>query len=179
MMVEKIGQGSFGKVYLAKDILNQNQLVAIKTESINQPSPQLLKEVQSFKALQGGPGIPKLLAEGISVDNNVIYMVMELMGPSLKDLFTFCNRRFTLKTTLMIFYQLIDRVEFIHSKNYIHRDLKPDNIMMGLGKKSCMPHLIDFGLTRSIIDPKTNQHIPFVAVKQMFGTCRYMSVTAH
>ena len=51
--------------------------------------------------------------------------------------------------------------------------------MVGLEEKSNLIHLIDFGLTHSFVDPETNEHIPFVAVKQMFGTCRYMSVNAH
>jgi len=51
--------------------------------------------------------------------------------------------------------------------------------MVGLEEESSVIHLIDFGLMRSIIDPATDEHIPFVAVKQMFGTCRYMSVNAH
>ena len=59
-------------------------------------------------------------------------MVQELLGPTLEDLFNFCERRFTLKTTLMIFVQMIDRLQHIHGLGIIHRDLKPENIMMGL-----------------------------------------------
>jgi serine/threonine protein kinase len=55
----------------------------------------------------------------------------------------------------MLFYQLLDRIEAMHEKNYIHRDIKPDNIMMGMGDQSNIVHMIDFGLTRPIIDPKT------------------------
>ena len=105
-LFEKIGQGTFGKVYLAKDLWNHsdNNWVAIKTESIKQQCPQLLKEIQSLKAIHGGLGIPKYIKEGISMEDNVLYMAMQLMGPSLKDLFLFCGRQFTLKTTLMVFY---------------------------------------------------------------------------
>ena len=67
----------------------------------------------------------------------------------------------------------------MHERNVIHRDIKPDNIMMGLGAASNIVHLIDFGLTRSIIDPKTNRHIPFVQGKNLIGTCRYVSINAH
>jgi len=67
----------------------------------------------------------------------------------------------------------------MHEKNYIHRDIKPDNIMMGLGDASNIVHMIDFGLTRLVIDPKTGKHIPFVGMKNLIGTCRYVSVNSH
>ena len=79
----------------------------------------------------------------------------------------------------MIFYQLLDRVQHMHVRNYIHRDLKPDNIMMGLGEDSRNLFLVDFGLTRPIIDPKTGKHIKFVKGKNLVGTVRYVSANSH
>jgi len=105
--------------------------------------------------------------------------VTDLLGPSLEDLFNFCGHKFSLKTTLMLFYQLLERVQHMHDLNYIHRDIKPDNIMMGLGENSNTVFLIDFGLTRLVIDPKTGKHIPFVGRKNLIGTCRYVSVNSH
>ena len=79
----------------------------------------------------------------------------------------------------MLWYQLLERLESMHDKKFMHRDIKPDNIMMGLGKKSNMVHMIDFGLTRSVIDPRTGKHMPFVNGKNLIGTCRYVSLHAH
>lgn len=73
------------------------------------------------------------MKQGISVDNEFIYLATDLLGPSLEDLFNLCGSKFSLKTTLMLFYQLLERMEAMHGKNYIHRDIKPDNIMMGMG----------------------------------------------
>ena len=103
-LVQKIGQGSFGKVYFAYDLQDPNQKpVAIKTESLNQTFSQLIKEIQNYKIL-AGHGFPRLLKQGISVENELIYLATELLGPSLEDLFNLCNKKFSLKTSLMLFY---------------------------------------------------------------------------
>ena len=76
--------------------------------------------------------------------------VLDLLGPSLEDLFHFCNRRFTLKTVLLLVDQLISRIEYIHAKSFIHRDIKPDNFLMGIGKRGNQVNVIDFGLAKKV-----------------------------
>ncbi|XP_048100968.1 casein kinase I isoform X4 [Alosa alosa] len=127
--------------------------------------------------MQGGVGIPTIKWCGAEGDYNV--MVMELLGPSLEDLFNFCSRKFSLKTVLLLADQMISRIEYIHSKNFIHRDVKPDNFLMGLGKKGNLVYIIDFGLAKKYRDARTHQHIPYRENKNLTGTARYASINTH
>jgi len=173
----KIGSGSFGDIYLGTDVNIGNE-VAIKLESTKSRHPQLAYEYKVYRILAGGVGVPIVKWFGKEGDYNV--MVMEILGPSLEDLFNFCSRRFTMKTILMLADQMLARVEYIHAKNFIHRDIKPDNFLIGLGKRKVnQVYIIDFGLAKKYRDPTTHEHIPFVEHKSLTGTARYASINTH
>lgn len=128
-------------------------------------------------ALQGGVGIPNLHWCGSQGNYNIL--IMDLLGPSLEDLFNYCKRQFSLKTTLMLAEQILSRIEFIHSRNFIHRDVKPDNFLIGVGKNKNIVYAIDFGLAKRYRDPRTGLHISYRDGKSLTGTARYASVNTH
>ncbi|KAM3349588.1 hypothetical protein ACQJBY_022488 [Aegilops geniculata] len=172
----KLGSGSFGEIYLGTNV-QTNEEVAIKLENVKTKHPQLLYESKLYRVLQGGTGISNVKWFGVEGDYNVL--VMDVLGPSLEDLFSFCNRKLSLKTVLMLADQMINRVEFIHSKSFLHRDIKPDNFLMGLGKRANQVYMIDFGLAKKYRDTSTHQHIPYRENKNLTGTARYASVSTH
>lgn len=175
-LVRKIGCGSFGDIYQGINITNGEE-VAVKLESQKARHPQLLYESKLYKILQGGIGIPKFRWFGQERDYNVL--VIDLLGPSLEDLFNFCSRKFTMKTVLMLADQMIGRIEYFHNKNFIHRDIKPDNFLMGISKSCNKLYIIDFGLAKKFRDSRTKQHIPYREDKNLTGTARYASINAH
>jgi serine/threonine protein kinase len=139
--------------------------------------PQLLYEAKLYRILEGGSGIPRIKWFGVDGTENAL--VMDLLGPSLEDLFVYCGRKFSPKTVLMLADQMLTRIEFVHSKGYLHRDIKPDNFLMGLGRKANQVYLIDFGLAKRYRDANTNRHIPYRENKNLTGTARYASCNTH
>lgn len=172
----KIGSGSFGEIYIASNMDNSD-VVAIKMESKKTKHPQLLYEAKLYSILQGESGVPSMKWCGTDGDNNVL--VIDLLGRSLEDFFVYCGRKFSLKTVLMLADQMLTRIEYMHSKGFLHRDIKPDNFLMGLGRKSSQVYIIDFGLAKRYREPNTNKHIPYRENKSLTGTARYASCNTH
>ena len=124
---KQLGKGGFGYLYLGRH-LRDNNLIAIKVEEQIQRS-HLTMEYQILKELQGGEGIPKVYRLHNGHKHN--YLMMQLLGKSLDKLLTDCNKHFSIKTVSQIAYQMVQRIEYVHSRGYIHRDIKPGNFLIG------------------------------------------------
>ncbi|KAI8390975.1 kinase-like domain-containing protein [Radiomyces spectabilis] len=175
---KKLGEGSFGVLYEGTNLLN-NQSVAIKFEPRKSDAPQLRDEYRTYKILAGLPGVPSAYYFGQEGLHNIL--VIDLLGPSLEDLFDMCNRKMSVKTVAMLAKQMLCRVESVHERNLIYRDIKPDNFLIGRPgtKYANMVFLIDYGMAKQYRDPKTKQHIPYRERKSLSGTARYMSINTH
>lgn len=175
ILQQKIGQGSFGQIYIGVD-KSTGEKYAIKVEEVNISVPQLIFEARIYQIMSGSTNVPRMFYQAEEEDCNV--MVIELLGNSLESLLTKCNRHMSVKTVLMLAEQMISCVQFFHSKNYIHRDLKPDNFVMGKGESSNKLYIIDYGLAKRYRDQNTHQHIKFNSGKSLTGTARYASINA-
>ena len=79
----------------------------------------------------------------------------------------------------MLADQMLSRIEFIHSRYFLHRDIKPDNFIIGLGKRQHLIYVIDFGLAKRYRDARSGEHIPYREGKSLTGTARYASLDTH
>lgn len=175
----KLGAGAFGEVYTATDV-DSDESVAVKMEKLGSKHPHLLYESRVYKWLNNSSnevfGVPKPRFYGTTGSHNVL--VMDLLGPSLEDRLNECRRRMSIKSVLMIGIQAMRRIEYVHSKSFLHRDIKPDNMLMGSTDTSTV-YLVDFGLAKRYRDHNSKQHLPYREGKHLTGTARYASVHTH
>ena len=169
-IIRKLGKGSFGLVYLGK-IINSNNFVAVKFEPKNQIEHILERESYLLYYLIGF-GIPEVITFGDHSKYKVL--VQTLLGNSINDIFFQYNKKFSMKDCCMIGLQMLDRLEYIHSKYIIHRDIKPDNFLVGKEDESLI-YLIDFGLAKKYMSSRTGKHVKFSINKKWSGTSRFAS----
>ena len=149
--------------------------MAIKLEHQSIDPSLLREEVEVYKRLAGGAVTPTVYWFGRECEYRA--MVFELLGPSLEDLFNYCDRQFSLKTVLMIADQLIHRLQYIHSKNMLHRDIKPENFLMGTGRKGNCIYVTDLGLATEYRPNRVPTIVP--SNPHLLGTAVFASVTGH
>ncbi|RWS22671.1 Casein kinase I-like isoform gamma-1 [Leptotrombidium deliense] len=174
---QRLGRGNFGEIRLGTDMWT-NKPVAIKFEPARGRSVSLDLEYDYYKRIGLVEGFPKIHYFGRSGRFNVL--VMDLLGPNLDQLFEACNQKFSLKTVCEIAIQTITRIEQVHNKYLIYRDMKPDNFLLGANSDNVhIIHLVDFGLSKEYMNPTTGEHISYRESQTMTGTVRYMSCNTH
>ncbi len=176
---KKLGSGGCGDIYEGLNILT-NTMVAIKVEK-NIPSRSYLKQ-EAFiydylhKQKDVETFIPKIYDFFNTNEHN--FLVMDMLGPNISELFKKCKKSFSLKTVLMLAIHKLNIIEYIHSKELVHRDIKPNNFLIGLGSQKNKLFLIDFGYTKKFI-MENGEHIPTKKYTHLTGTVRYANINNH
>ena len=173
---KKIGKGSFGIVYQGVNT-STNEKIALKVEKREKNQQGTLENEAMRLVYLQGEGIPKVYCYGNNQSHNLL--VEELLGKSLEDIFNSYGKPFSLKTVCVLGIEMIKRIQFIHQKYYIHRDIKPDNFMTGRGENEKNIYIIDFGLAKKYFSVSKSQHIKFCTGKHLIGTARYCARNAH
>ncbi|KAH6912550.1 CK1/CK1 protein kinase [Coprinopsis sp. MPI-PUGE-AT-0042] len=175
---ETLGAGYSGSIYKAKHI-HSGVVVALKVQSVHHDCRTNLFERHFFPKLRGGKGMPTLWADG--VQHPWDYLAMDLLGPSLDSLFRKSGADcFDLGSVCSIAMQMIERLEFMHSRGVLHRDIQLGNCTIGLGQNAKTIYMIDFGFSKIYIDQRTGRHIPDSRAKRDFiGNYWFSSVNVH
>eukprot|EP00002_Diphylleia_rotans_P039282 TRINITY_DN9081_c0_g1_i1.p1 TRINITY_DN9081_c0_g1~~TRINITY_DN9081_c0_g1_i1.p1 ORF type:complete len:537 (+),score=83.24 TRINITY_DN9081_c0_g1_i1:101-1711(+) len=175
-VLQKIGQGAFGEAYSGYDMIGDCQ-VAIKLEKISPQKQVLRQEVNIIKRLQECPHVCRFYYCGRTPDFN--YLVMELLGENLSEIRKRQpEARFSLNTTARLGIQMISALEQIHALGYLHRDFKPSNLAMGLGREKDRCYILDFGLSRRYLSSDGSIR-PARDSVGFRGTARYASINSH
>lgn len=173
---DKLGQGSFGKVYAGWD-RKGHQKVAIKVEHMKSHAPgQLKNESRIMEALarpRHRPGFAEFFH--YSKEGSISILVMELLGMSLEDSIKLCGGNLNLPTTALVAEQAIHLLAWMHSKGIVHRDIKTGNFMWGTGNKMHHLYIVDFGMSTRFFIKK---HTRFASGRQLTGTARFASINA-
>ena len=169
--IKKLGEGSFGKVYKA-EYNGENYAIKMEHKTKEQGLLELEATIMSYLK---GPNIPYIKSYGYSGDFNVL--VMQLLDKSLEDLINKYST-FSSKTVAMLGYQMVNILQYIHDRHIIHRDIKPDNFVMGAKEDNAKLYILDFGLAKKYRSSRTLIQCPYIKKKKLTGTARYASIHA-
>jgi casein kinase 1 len=179
-MTKLLGVGSSGRVTSAFHVLTGSE-VALKSGTALEDTPDMpcvvRYEALVYSLLRGHPGIPSCKWSGL--DRGSYVLILEQLGANLEELRRLSRGKLPWKTVVMLGVQMLNRVEFAHSRGVILRDIKPENFAMGVGEKSRIVYLFDFGLAKLYVDPSTGVHIPYREGREVLGTMPYSSYNVH
>ncbi|KAI1782374.1 kinase-like domain-containing protein [Ganoderma leucocontextum] len=177
------------KVFKGKLLKENNESVedvAVKIDHITDmvEHPMLLHEVCALSILKDNRHIPEVYAWGRS--QYYEYLVLQSLGPTLEALFEIKAKdsqkeRVSLRNLASLVCQMLDVVEHVHSKGIVHRDIKPDNFVLGAPDTEFAGHLylIDFGLCKFYRDPKTSRHLPDLSRERRLASRTFATINDH
>ncbi len=173
--IESIGKGSFGEVYKVQDKTNnQNSACKVEDKHIKQ---RLRGEYRIYKrfAIKKLDCVPQVSEYLETPEQNL--MIMDLLGKSLDTLFEENNKKLDVPTVMKLAITIIEHLHKIHNVGIIHRDIKPNNFMFGVGDKKSNLYVMDFGLSKKWHED--GSHIEHKSGRSMIGTARYASTNIH
>ena len=171
--IKHLCKGAFCDIYAGINILTKEK-VAIKVEERYKMDKNLETECYFLFSLKG-LGIPKVISFGHNKEYDIL--VMPLLGKSLHEIQSTKNFNFEFKDLCLMAIQIIERIQWVHSQKIIHRDIKPDNFLIGLDDPNII-YLIDFGLSKKYRSSITGNHIKCTRIKKFVGSLRYASINA-
>ncbi|KAG1884621.1 casein kinase I isoform delta [Suillus subluteus] len=173
---EQIGSGAYGNVYHASDIIGDGDVV-VKLQCITGITTSLEHEYNVLRQLGDTVGISHV--HWFGWEDNYDALVLDRLGQSLESVFKAYQHSFSRNTIVFIAYQLVCRLQYIHSKHFIHCDLKPNNILIRTGKDAHKIYLVDFGISKQYRYPCTHLHIAFEQTTSLTGTPAFASINSH
>jgi len=169
-IISKIGNGAFGKIYSVIRLKDKN-VFAMKIEK-KSPKLNILESEAYYLYLLQGFGIPKFITFGHV--NNYNILIETLLDKSLYQLFIRKNYKCPIADVCLIGIQILERLEWIHSKDIIYRDVKPENFLIGINDPNVI-YVVDFGLCKKFRSSKTGKHLLPRFTGKFNGTLKYAS----
>jgi serine/threonine protein kinase/tetratricopeptide (TPR) repeat protein len=174
-LMEQIGEGGFGIVFMAEQTQPVHRKVALKVVKPGMDSKQVLARFEAERqalAIMDHPNIARVLDAG-TTDSGRPWFVMELVkGMPITD---FCDKtRLPPEARLKLFLDVCAAVQHAHQKGIIHRDIKPSNVLVTMQDGKPLVKVIDFGIAKALAQKLTERTL-FTASGQMMGTPAYMS----
>jgi eukaryotic-like serine/threonine-protein kinase len=175
-LLQKIGAGGCGAVYMAEQEEPVRRRVALKVIKLGMDTAQVIARFEAERqalALMDHPNIAKVLDAG-STDAGRPYFVMELVrGIKITD---YCDQKqLSAAERLGLFIQVCQAIQHAHQKGIIHRDIKPSNVLVTQHDGVLLPKVIDFGIAKATTDQRLTDKTLFTAFEQFVGTPAYMS----
>ncbi len=174
-LLQMIGEGGFGAVYMAEQEEPVRRKVALKIIKLGMDTKQVIARFEAERqalALMDHPNIARVLDAG-ATETGRPYFVMELVkGITITE---YCDKsKFSTRQRLELFLPICHAVQHAHQKSIIHRDIKPNNVLVTLHDSTPVPKVIDFGIAKATSQRLTEKTL-FTEFRQFIGTPEYMS----